>query len=113
MTIREQIQKRTGHYSRDVKIMIAMMVTGTIGLFLLLESDIHLSLDSGTPIWMFMLCGIVIVLYGVGGLGTFAFSLLLALTAKCPKCNRRFRTLRKDWTFCPFCGINFDHDREK
>jgi len=97
-----------GRYRRDLKITTAMFLFGTVGMIILLESESHLSIDSTKPTWMLILLGVVVVLYGFGGLGTFAFALLMGLTAKCPKCNKRFRALRKDWAFCPFCGTDFD-----
>ena len=108
MTIREQIEKRTGHYRRDLKITFAMFLLGTVGMIILLESESLLSFGTPKPTWMWILLGFVVVLYGVGGLGTFAFALLMGWTAKCPKCSKRFRTLRKDWAFCPFCSTSFD-----
>ena len=108
MTIREQIEKKTGRYRRDLKITTAMFLLGTAGMIILLESESHLSFGAPKPTWMLVLLGAVVLLYGFGGLGTFAFALLMGLTAKCPRCSKRFRTLRKDWAFCPFCGSDFN-----
>jgi len=108
MTSREQIEKRTGRYRRDLKIATALFLLGTVGMIILLESESHLSFGEPKPTWMLVLLGAVVFLYGFGGLGTLAFTLLIGLTAKCPKCHKRFRTLRKDWSFCPFCGSDFN-----
>jgi len=108
MTIREQIERRTRHYARDLKVTMVMFVLGNVGMFFLLESDRLMSSVSPRSPWMFIPFGVVAVLYGGGGFGALVFTLLLALTARCPNCSRRFRTLRKDWDFCPFCGTGFD-----
>ena len=108
MTVREQIEKKTGRYRRNSKITTAMFLLGAVGMIFLLESESHLSYGDPKPTWMLVLLGTVVLLYGVGGLGTFAFTLLMRLTVKCPKCNKRYRTLRKDWDFCPFCGSDFN-----
>jgi uncharacterized membrane protein YczE len=108
MTIREHIEKRTGHYRRDVKVTFSLFLLGTAGMIILLASESLLKFGTPKPTWMWVLLGLSVILYGVGGLGAIAFALLMGWTAKCPKCNRRFRTLRKDWSFCPFCGANFD-----
>jgi len=107
MTIREQIDKHTRHYNRDLKISIVMFLLGTAGVIFLLENDLFKNGDPVNSTWVSILIGIIVVLYGFGGLGIFAFAILRGLTAQCPKCSNRFRTLIKDWRFCPFCGVDF------
>ena len=107
MTIREQIDKQTGHYKRDKKITTVMFLLGTVGMIFIVESESRLSFGAPKPTWMLILLGVIAVLYGLGFFGTIVFSLLLRFIAKCPICDRRFRTLHKDWAFCPFCGTDF------
>ena len=107
MTIREKIEKQTGHYDMDLRISLVMFVLGAIGVMVLLLFDPFAKTDQRNPVWKAIAVGSVAVLYGLGGFGAFAFTVLHGLTAKCPACNRRFRALRKDWRFCPFCGIDF------
>jgi hypothetical protein len=113
MTIREKIEKQTGHYSRDLKIASVMLVLGTIGVIVLLCFDPFAKGDQGNPVWKIICVGSCAVLYGLGQLGVCAFTMLHALTAKCPTCGKRFRALRKDWRFCPFCGIDFSQPLEE
>lgn len=108
MTIREQIDKKTGRYRRDLKITTAMFLLGTVGMIILLECESHLNFGAPKPTWMLIGLGVVAVLYGFGFYGTIVFGMLHRFKAKCPKCNKRFRTLRKDWAFCPFCGSDFN-----
>jgi len=108
MTIREQIEKKTERHRRALKITTAMFLLGSVGILFILESEHPLSIDSPKPTWMFIVLGLIAVLYGFGFYGAIVFGLLLRLKAKCPKCKKRFRTLRKDWAFCPFCGSDFN-----
>ena len=113
MTIREQIEKTIGHYRRNLKVTTVMFLLGNLGMVVLLGSESCLSFGAPNSTWSLVVLVAVGLLYGGGGLGIFAFDLLMRLTAKCPKCNKRFRTLRKDWTFCPFCGTNFEQVLEE
>lgn len=107
MTIREKIEKQTGHYNRDLRISLVLLMLGAVGLMVLILFNPLAKNDQIYSVWSAMCVGSAAVLYGLGGFGAFAFTILHGLTAKCPTCNKRFRTLRKDWKFCPFCGIDF------
>lgn len=45
------------------------------------------------------------LLFGVGYLASFAAMLIPAFKIKCPQCGKRTGPVRKNWTHCPFCGV--------
>lgn len=108
MTLRDQIEKQTKRYRRDLKISFILFIIGAIA-----SSGMIGMIPSGgsyesIPVGRLILGVAIASSYGIGGLGVLAFGILLSITAKCPKCGKRFRTHRKDWNHCPFCGVNFD-----
>jgi hypothetical protein len=81
MTLREKIEKQTGHYSRDVEIASVMLGLGTIGVIVLLCFDPFAKGDQGNPVWKIMCVGTNAAL---NRLSSFVFSCLRVRSIRWP-----------------------------
>lgn len=76
MTIREKIEKQTDYYDRDMKISLVLLVPGAVGLMVLILFDPFAKNDQIYSVWSAVCVGSAAVLYGLGGFGAFAFTII-------------------------------------